>query len=212
MPDTRIPLVFIVDDPPINVSYFLRKQQHDRGILRPSRGGFSLFLDRWQEMEASQIIPNAFWRRFIGWAREVGVKGKFSLLPCPAGLGFIDDQVEGYTDAELAELLDLVRTEYTQNFDITPEILTHTLAWDLAKGELLPIMEHEWMAQQTEETLAGFMAKGLEVLRNVGIVAPGITQPCNFPGDEALYARAVLEAVKRVHGGTHTFYFLNTEA
>ena len=150
-------------------------------------------------MEASRIIPNAFWRKFIGWAQVEGVKGKFSLLPCPAGLGFIDDRGGGLQRRGAGRVArDLVRTEYMRNFDITPEILTHTLAWDLAKGELLPITEHEWMAQQTEETLADYMAKGLEVLRNVGIVAPGITQPCSFSGDEALYARAVLEAVKRV--------------
>jgi hypothetical protein len=207
----QIPAVFIVDDPPINVSYYLRKQQYDRGILRESRGGFSTFLDRWREMEPSRIIPNAFWREFIAWAQAEGVKGKFSLLPCPAGLGSLDDGVEGYTAAELAELLALVREEYTRNFDITPEILTHTLAWDLANGGLLPITEHEWMAQQTGETLADYMAAGLRILRNVGIVAPGITQPCSFSGDEQVYARAVLEAEKRVNGLTHTFYFLNTD-
>ena len=211
MGNDRVPIVFIVDDPPINVSYYLRKQQSDLGILPPSRGDFSRFLDRWQEMEKSKIVPNAFWKRLIDWAQAAGVRGKFSFLPCPAGLGFIDDHVEGYTDRELTELIDLVRVEYTKNFDITPEILTHTLAWDIENRKMLPITEHEWMAQQDGETLAGYMAEGLRILKNVGIVAPGITQPCSFGGDEMLYARAVLEAEKRVNGIRHTFYFLNTD-
>jgi len=212
MGNGRVPMVFIVDDPPINVSYYLRKQQSDRGILPPSRGSFSTFLDRWPEMEPSRIVPNAFWRKFIEWAQAAGVKGKFSLLPCPAGLGFIDDHVDGYMDKELAELIELVRVEYMKDFDITPEILTHTLAWDIEKREMLPITEHEWMARQDGETLAAYMAEGLRVLKNVGIVARGITQPCSFSGDEHLYARAVLEAEKRVNGIRHTFYFLNTDA
>ncbi|MGD0112105.1 MAG: hypothetical protein ABSD48_09585 [Armatimonadota bacterium] len=212
MDSGRIPMVFIVDDPPINVSYYLRKQQSDRGILPPSRGDFSKFLDRWPEMEPSRIVPNAFWRKLIEWAQAVGVKGKFTLLPCPAGLGCIDDHVDGYADRELSELIELVRVEYTKNFDITPEILTHTLAWDIEKREMLPITEHEWMARQDGETLAAYMAEGLRILKSVGIVARGITQPCSFSGDEHLYARAVLEAEKRVNGIRHTFYFLNTDA
>ena len=211
MDDTRAPIVLLVDDPPINVSYYLRKQQSDLGILPPSRGDFSKFLDRWREMEKSRIVPNAFWTKFIEWAQAAGVKGKFTLLPCPAGLGSLDDHVEGYSERELSDLIGLVRVEYTKSFDITPEILTHTLAWNIETRKLLPVTEHEWMARQDGETLAAYMAEGLRILRNVGIVAPGITQPCSFSGDERVYARAVLEAEKRINDIRHTFYFLNTD-
>lgn len=211
MDASRVPIVFIVDDPPINVSYWLRKQQSDLGILPESRGDFSKFLDRWPEMEKSRIIPNAFWRRFIEWAQGAGVRGKFSLLPCPAGLGSIDDHVEGYTERGLDELIELVKVSCMKNFDITPEVLTHTLAWDVENRRLLPFTEHEWMGRQNAKTLAAYMAEGLRILRNVGIVAAGVTQPCSFSGDENVYARAVLEAEKQVNGIRHTFYFLNCD-
>ena len=212
MADTRVPISFIVDDPPINSSYWLRRQPEEMGFATPPRGSFGLWVHRWRDQEPSKIIPNAFWRKFAAWARGAGVLGKFTFLPCPAGLGFIDDKVEGYTGDELSELLGLVREEVARNFDITPEILTHSMAWDLRERRLLPITEHEWMAQQTEEVLADYMAEGLKVLQRVGLRPAGITQPCSFKGDEDLYARAVLRAMKSACGVTRTFYFLHCEA
>jgi hypothetical protein len=209
--DTRIPIALIVDDPPVNSTYWLRRQAHELGILRPASGDFGKWVADWPAQEPSKIIPNAFWVKFIRWASQAGVRGKFTLLPCPAGQGFIDDQVAGYSGAELSELVSLVREEYTRQFDITPEILTHSMAWDLKERRILPIWEHQWMSQQTEQVLTDYMAEGLRVLKNVGIMAHGVTQPCNFGGDEALYARAVLAAVKRVHGVSRAFYFLTTD-
>jgi hypothetical protein len=55
------------------------------------------------------------------------------------------------------------------------------------------------------------MAEALRVLRNVGIVATGVTQPCNFRADELMYARAVLRAEKEVNGIKHTYYFLHAD-
>jgi hypothetical protein len=171
-------------------------------------------LARWPEMEKSRIIPNAFWKKLITWALTKGIKGKFTLLPCPAGLGYIDDQVAGYTPQELQELLHLVKHEYMKNFDITPEIFTHTMHWDRHAKKLLPVTEFEWMDDKDADTIADYMAGALQILKNVGIVATGITQPCNFRGDEKVYAEAVRKAMKKVNHLKHSFYFLNcsTEA
>ena len=211
MTDSRVPISFIVDDPPINSSYWLRRQPEELGIAQPPRGAFGEWVRRWRDQEPSKIIPNAFWKDFARWAAGAGVKGKFTFLPCPAGLGTIDDKVEGYTPAELTELIGLVREEIAPNFDITPEILTHSMAWDIKQRRLLPITEHEWMAAQTEDVLADYMAEALRILKKVGIAATGITQPCSFRGDEDLYARAVLRAMKKACGISRTFYFLNAD-
>lgn len=211
MTDSRLPISFIVDDPPINSSYWLRRQPEEMGIAQPPRGAFGEWVHRWRDQEPSKIIPNDFWRAFASWAKAAGVKGKFTFLPCPAGLGTIDDKVEGYSREGLSEIIALVREEIAPNFDITPEILTHSMAWDIKERRLLPITEHEWMAAQTEDVLADYMAEALRILKKVGIAATGITQPCSFRGDEDLYARAVLRAVKGVCGLSRTFYFLNAD-
>jgi hypothetical protein len=212
MSDTRVPISFIVDDPPINSSYWLRRQPEEMGFPVQPRGAFGTWVHRWRDQEPSKIIPNHFWKRFAAWAKAAGVKGKFTFLPCPAGLGCIDDKVEGYTDGELSELLALVREELAPSFSITPEIFTHSMAWDVQERKLLPITEYDWMGQQTEDVLADYMAEALRILVKVGINPSGITQPCNFRGDEGLYARAVLRAMKAACGVTRTFYFLNCEA
>jgi len=208
---SKVPISFIVDDAPINASYFMRKQMKDRGLPIATKGHFNELLSRWEEMEGCKIIPNTFWKKFIKWALKEGVKGKFTFLPCPAGLGYINDKVEGYTKEELSELIGLIKEEYTKNFDITPEILTHSLAWDIKRGELLAITEHEWTYDKSEEVLTEYMAFALKILKDVGIIATGITQPCNFKGDENIYARAVLNAQKRINDISTTYYFIHSD-
>jgi hypothetical protein len=207
----KAPIAFIVDDAPVNAAYFARAQMKERGMAIVSRGSFGERLRRWEEMEKGKIVPNDFWKRFIDWAVAEGVRGKFTFLPCPAGLGYVDERVEGYTDRELAELVALIRDDYTTNFDITPEIFTHSLAWDVEKRELLPVTEWQWTDSQDEATLTHYMVEALRVLRSVGIIATGITQPCNFRGDEDLYARSVLAATKEVNGIGRTYYFLHAD-
>jgi hypothetical protein len=181
------------------------------GFAQPPRGAFGTWVHRWRDQEPSKIIPNHFWKRFAAWAKATGVKGKFTFLPCPAGLGCIDDKVEGYTAGELSELIALVREELSPSFSITPEIMTHSMAWDIKERKLLPIAEHDWMAQQTEDALADYMAEALRILKKVGINPEGITQPCSFRGDVDLYARAVLRAMKKACGIKRTFFFLDCE-
>lgn len=208
----RIPIALIIDDPPINSSYWLRRQPEEMGVARPAKGTFGTFVADWRRQEPSAIIPNDFWRRFAAWARGAGVKGKFTMLPCPAGLGTIDDRVEGYSAAELSELIGIVREELMGPFDITPEIWTHSMAWDAKERRLLPMTEHEWMDGQNEDTLAGYMAGALRVLRKVGLRPTGITQPCYFRGDKDMYSRAVLRAMKEACGIKRTFFFLDCDA
>jgi len=209
---SKIPAVLIVDDPPINAAYLNLKQMEEAGMPARNDGWFwRTYLARWKEMAMSAIIPNPFFKKFIDWTSAEGVKGKCSLLPCPGGLGRLDNAVTGYSSEQLNELLNLFRNDYVAQFDITPEILTHTLVWSIQDKKTLPFSETEWLAQQDEATLTDYMAEGLQILRNVGIIATGMTQPGYFKGDFAIYARAVLEAEKRINGISRTYYFNDTE-
>ena len=110
------------------------------------------------------------------------------------------------------ETENIIKAFYIHNFDITPEILTHTLAWDIQKGEFLPVTEYDWSAQQDEATLTNYMTHAFRILKNIGLQATGMTQPKQFVGgDELLYARAVLKSIKKVFGIQHTFYFMNED-
>jgi pimeloyl-ACP methyl ester carboxylesterase len=45
-------------------------------------------------------IPDAFVRRFGEWSAEAGVKGKYSVVPYPACVGWLDRELPGWSLAE----------------------------------------------------------------------------------------------------------------
>jgi hypothetical protein len=137
------------------------------------------------------------------------MRGKFSVLPYPAGLGSILEGWEGCDRAELAAWLELARTRIAPHFDITPEILTHTLALDLTTYTLLPQSEHDWMADRTIDELRHYMGAGLAILKEAGFQPTGITQPVAFNGARADYAQATLEAIRAIGGPPVTFFFID---
>lgn len=191
-PRLGVPVSLIVDDPTpcINPLFYFRLQ-----------------VDRQHEIVHERLIPLAFLEQFIAVCRERGIRGKFSIIPYPAGLGSI---VEGWpecTPDERERWLDLVRAELAPDFDITPEILTHTLALDLQTRCMLPEPEHIWMEERTEDELERYFAASLQILRDAGFAPSGITQPCYFNGPRAGYDRAVLAAIRASGGPPATFYF-----
>ncbi|NIP92060.1 MAG: hypothetical protein GWO24_00700, partial [Akkermansiaceae bacterium] len=56
-----------------------------------------------------QEIPDSFVRKFGSWCREHGVKGKYSIVPFPACVGWVDRVMPGWSRQELRESLGLVR-------------------------------------------------------------------------------------------------------
>ena len=146
-------------------------------------------------------IPLDFMEQFAEVVQRHGLRGKFSVLPYPAGLGTILEGWEGCDRHEMERWLELARTVIAPQFDITPEILTHTLALDLHTHQLIPEAEHIWMANRTQTELAEYMRTSVDLLRQAGFTPTGITQPCFFNGDRAAYAQAVLESL-RVDAGT----------
>jgi hypothetical protein len=193
-PRLGVPASLIVDDPTpcVNPFYYYRLQVDREG---------------WERHE--QHIPLSFLQEFAAVCRSRGMRGKFSVLPYPAGLGSIMEGWDGCDHDELAAWLDLVRTEIAPHFDITPEILTHTLALDLASRALLPEPEHEWMANRTADELREYFRAALAILKRAGFQPTGITQPVAFAGSRADYARATLEAIREAGGPAATFYFVD---
>jgi hypothetical protein len=193
-PRLGVPACLIVDDPApcINPFYYYRLQVDRLG---------------WERHE--QHIPLDFVAQFARVCRARGMRGKFSVLPYPAGLGSILEGWEGCDRAELGAWLEIVRAEIAPHFDITPEILTHTLALDLETRALRSESEHEWMAGCSPTELRAYLDAALAILAGAGFASAGITQPCSFAGSREAYARATLEAIRAAGGPPVTYYFID---
>jgi hypothetical protein len=193
-PRLSVPASLIIDDPApcINPFYYYRLQVDREGAERHE-----------------PRIPLAFLAQFADVCHAHGMRGKFSVLPYPAGLGSILEGWEGCDRAELAAWIELARTRIAPHFDITPEILTHTLALDLTARALLPQSEHDWMAERTLGELKQYMGAALAILKEAGFQPSGITQPVAFNGSRADYARATLHAIRASGGPPVTFYFID---
>jgi hypothetical protein len=193
-PRLSVPASLIVDDPApcINPFYYYRLQVDREGAERHE-----------------PRIPLDFLEQFADVCHAHGIRGKFSVLPYPAGLGSILEGWLGCDRAELAAWLELTRTRIAPHFDITPEILTHTLALDLTTYALLSQSEHDWMAERTPGELTQYMGAALAILKQAGFQPSGITQPVAFNGARADYARATLDAIRASGGPPVTFYFID---
>ncbi len=190
-PGLRMPLTFLLDDPaPLrNMMYFARAMR-----------------------DYVEVVPNSFTSAFADMVERTGMCGKFSVLPYPFGLGRIDGSLTGISAHELAEFLEIVRERVTPQFDITPEMLTHWNAVDLATDRLLPYWEHDWSRRQSRATLLPYISRGLEILNNVDLPCNGVTSPWDFGhGVEDEYVPAILEAQQKVNGLGLTWYLLDLD-
>src|SRR5262249_39097968 len=148
-------------------------------------------------------IPNAFVREFAVWAHEHGVKGKYSVIPYPACVGWLDRELPGWSKSELDASLRLVRELLAPDWDFHPEMVTHTRVIDTKTGRPYPerserLMEN-WMWTESVDRLAEYMSYALRILKHVGITCEGITTPGGF-GIHALpeLAQATLQACRDV--------------
>lgn len=156
-------------------------------------------------------IPQSFMESFCQWVGESRVKGCFSVVPCPVGLGRIDQSIEGVSDDELKSWLQLARDNISPRFDIHPEIVTHGLAVEVPSLRPLALNEQEWAEYQHQGALAEYFAFAMTVLKNAGLESNGLTQPWAFRGDEHVYARAMLEAENKVHGRKISHHFIHVD-
>ena len=212
-PLLRTPLSLIVDDscPVINLTYYWIHQRH----AWKTRHQPGVPPDRW-EGDAVQLqkmpptIPADFAWEWAEWCAENGVKGKFSLIPYPAGVGRVDEGFPDFPVREYQAWLRIYREIIWPNFDLTPEMLTHTAVVNLDTLTLTEEWEQvEWVDPPVDSRLTDYIITAMEMLDNVGIPCEGVTSPGAFgKRQEAAYAKAVLTASQHVNNNPRPFYFL----
>ncbi|MBL9139703.1 MAG: hypothetical protein JNK85_27790 [Verrucomicrobiales bacterium] len=208
-PRERVPVSFIIDDSTclVNLNKFAMPQ-FDAAF----EGANATYHRNWREW--SDEIPDDFVRKFGSWCGEHGVKGKYSIVPYPACVGRLDRELPGWSPRDLQSSLELVRTLMTPNWDIHPEMVTHTRVIDLRTGHPFPdrslkFMENwEWTTGRSTDEIADYLRYALTILKNVGLNCEGITTPGGF-GTRALpqLAQASLVALRDIFGTEIPHYF-----
>jgi hypothetical protein len=207
LPRARVPVSLIIDDSTclVNLNRFAIPQ------FRAAWQNKSYDQD-WRSMPHE--IPDDFVRKFGNWCGENGVKGKYSIVPFPACVGRLDLGLPGWTREELAASIRLVQDLMTPNWDIHPEMVTHTRIIDVKTGHPYPEMDLEhfenwkWCGGKPVEMIADYIRYALRILHNIGFPCEGITTPGGF-GADALpqLAQATMAAVRDVYRAEVPHYF-----
>ena len=208
-PRGRVPVGIIIDDSTalVNLNRFAMPQ-FDAAFA----GANPAYHKPWREWPIE--IPDSFVRKFGEWAGSNGIKGKYSMVPFPACVGRLDRTLPGWTQRELGDSLALVRTLLMPNWDIHPEMVTHTRVIDLKTGHPHPdhslkFMENwDWATGRSTDEIADYLGYALRILNNAGLSCEGVTTPGGF-GSKALpeLAQATLESVRDVFGAEIPHYF-----
>ena len=205
-PQNRVPLSLIIDDSTclVNLAHFCIPQFNE---VFPDR-----YPQDWRQLPRE--IPDVFVEEFGGWCRAQGVKGKYSIVPNPACVGWMDRDLPGWTKKELNASLALVRDFMTPDWDIHPEMVTHTWVIDTKTGR--PFVERSerfmenwgWTAGRSVDELTDYLSYALRILHNVGLPCEGITTPGGF-GNQVLpeLAQATLQACREVYRAEIPHYF-----
>lgn len=208
-PRCRVPVGLIIDDSTclVNLNRFAMPQ-----FDAAHKGKNPIYKRDWKKWPLE--IPDSFVRKFGEWCAENGVKGKYSVVPYPACVGRLDRLLPGWSQEELEASIELVRNLMIPNWDIHPEMVTHTRVIDLKTGHPYPeislkYMENwDWTTGKSAEEIADYMAYALTILKNVGLYCEGITTPGGF-GNRARpqLAKATLDAVRGVFNAEIPHYF-----
>jgi hypothetical protein len=92
------------------------------------------------------------------------------------------------------------------NWDIHPEMVTHTRVIDTKTGHphtdhSLKFMENwEWTTGRSVDEIADYLAYALRILKNVGLPCEGVTTPGGFGGKALVQlSQAALQSVRDVY-------------
>ncbi len=195
-----IPITVLIDDPAplINVYWWHAAESQKTDSPTEPDG-----------QPVARDIPVSFFEEFCDVIEEHQIRGKFSVLPYPAGLGSIAAGWEGCDRSELARWIDIARQRVVPLMDISPEILTHARAVDLETMTLLDENEKHWSFHQTEETLTPYISLSLQILNEVGLPANGVTSPWDFGSKvEDAYQKAIRNSMAEVNSRTRSWFFL----
>ena len=205
-PQNRVPISFIIDDSTclVNLAHF--------GIPQFAEVFPDSYKQDWKKLPRE--IPDAFVRRFGQWCREHKVKGKYTVVPYPALVGWLDRGLPGWSKNELVESIKLVREFMMPDWDIHPEMVSHTRVIDTKTGRPYPepserFMENwGWSQDKSADELADYMAYALRILKNIGLDCEGITTPGGFGSQNCdNLAKATLESCRDVFKAEIPHYF-----
>lgn len=205
-PGTRVPVSLIIDDSTclVNMAHF--------GIPHFAE----IFPDRYKQdwRALPREIPDSFVRKFGEWCHQHGVKGKYSIVPYPACTGWVDRDIPGWSKRELDDSLRLVRDLLLPDWDIHPEMVSHTWVIDIKTGRPYPERsEHfveifRWTDGKSADQLAAYLAYALRILKNVGLPCEGITTPGGFASRVLPeLAQATLQSCRDVFRAEIPHYF-----
>lgn len=205
-PYNRVPISLIIDDSTclVNMAYF--------GIPQFAEVFPDQYKQDWRKLPRE--IPDSFVREFGEWSRGNGIKGKYSIVPYPACTGWINRFIPGWTKRELEDSLSLVRDLIVPNWDIHPEMVSHTRVIDIKTGKPYPYptpeyMENwEWSQTKSVDELAAYQAYALNILKEAGLPCEGLTTPGGYGGrNQNNLALSTLQAVQDVYGAEIAHYF-----
>ena len=177
-PRGRVPVSFIIDDSTclVNLAHYCIPHFAE---VYPER-----YKQNWKKLPRE--IPDSFVREFGEWCGERGIKGKYSVIPYPACVGWLDRDMPGWNKKELKESIKLVRDLMAPDWDIHPEMMTHTWAIDTKTGRAYEERDENHLEnwgfsqKKSSDELATYMAYAMKVLKNVGLDCEGITTPGGF--------------------------------
>ena len=203
----RVPLSIIFDDSTVlvNLNYFFMR---DRNLVDGENR-------RWQDVPV--VHPESFVREFAEWCLEHGVRGKYSVVPCPAALGRIDEGLPLFSKAQQESWLQMCREVITPAYDITPEMITHTVVVDPKTCKPLESgiwEQYDWnnLPVDQEELVIDYITTACQILENVGLTPEGVTSPGGFGNPLDFYAKVVGIAAREVTGNPTPYFFKRVSA
>ena len=208
MPRNRVPLSFVIDDSTClaNMGHFCTPQFAE---ALPHRTEYK---KPWRDWPRE--IPDQFVRKFGEWCADRGVRGKYSIVPYPACVGWVDREMPGWSRHQLQESLKLVRELMVPNWDIHPEMITHTRVIDLKTGRPMDTinagtMENSYpQEKKSVDELASYLAYALRILERCDLPCEGITTPGGFGNlVKSELSLAVDQAVRDVYAVDLPHYF-----
>jgi len=211
-PRARVPCGLIIDDSTclVNMAHFCMPQFAE---VWPQRKEYQKPWQQWP-----REIPDDFVRDFGQWSHDQGVKGKYSIVPYPACVGWIDRDLPGWSYQALQQSLQLVRELIVPDWDIHPEMVSHTWVVDTKTGRpyserTAAYMENwRWTDGKSVDQLADYLQYALQLLRNVGLDCEGVTTPGGFAGRvKPELAQATLQACRDVGRVELPHYFKYVE-
>lgn len=177
-PSNKVPLSFIIDDSTclVNLAHFCIPQFA------------SVFPDRYRQdwRKLPREIPDDFVRKFADWCGEREIKGKYSIVPYPACVGWVDRELPGWTHQQLQQSIQLVNDRLAPGWDIHPEMISHTWAIDIRTGRPYPQRTQDFMENWgfsvglTPDQMTDYLAYALRILKNAGFTCDGVTTPGGF--------------------------------